>query len=252
MNPSFASPKTTKSELPLRIKVNKPNHEIVRKGLLICGILTSLLYITMNILGAMRWEGYSSTSQTFSELIAIDAPTRPLLVQLSIPYVLLVYAFGWGVWQSSGSKRALKVAAAGIIGKEVLGLVVTLFFPMHLRGVEGTLTDTMHAILTGVGLLFMLLAMGFAATALGKGFRLYSIATMLVFIMNGALTFGNVSRMAANLPTPWMGATERINIYGYMLWLVVLAIILLRANKQPGLINGSETSDTAERNGVDK
>jgi hypothetical protein len=209
---------------------------LLKKVLLLCGILSSLLYIAMNIVGAMRWDGYSSTSQTFSELIAIDAPTRPLLLQISILYVLLVYAFGWGVWQSAGSNRALRYAAGGIVIKEVLGLVVTLFFPMHLRGIEGTLTDTMHAMLTFVGLLFMLLAMWFAAAALGKRFRIYSIVTILVFVVNGALTFGNVSRMAANLPTPWMGLTERINIYGYMLWLVVLAIVLLRRGKNAGSI----------------
>jgi hypothetical protein len=30
------------------------------------------------------------------------------------------------------------------------------------------------------------------------------------------------------LPTPWMGVWERINIYAYMLWVVVLATALLR------------------------
>jgi len=34
--------------------------------------------------------------------------------------------------------------------------------------------------------------------------------------------------MAANLPTPWLGVTERISIFGYMLWIAVLAIVLLR------------------------
>lgn len=228
MNTSIASRQTTKSELPVQIKGDKSVNELMHKLLLSCGILSSLLYVAMNLLGSMRWQEYSSTSQTFSELIAIGAPTRPLLVQLSIAYVLLVYAFACGVWQSADSNHALRFAATGIAGKEVLGLVVTLFFPMHLRGVEGTLTDTMHAILTGVGLLFMLLAMGFAATTLGKTFRLYSIATILVFVVNGALTFKDAPRLAANLPTPWMGVTERINIFGYMLWIVVLAIVLLR------------------------
>jgi hypothetical protein len=132
---------------------------MVRKVLLVCGILSSLLYVAINLLGAMRWEGYSSTSQTVSELIAIDAPTRPLVVPLFVTYALLVYAFGVGVWQSASRKHALRFADVGLVGKEILGLVVTLFFPMHLRGVAGTLTDAMHAMLTGVGVFFILLAM---------------------------------------------------------------------------------------------
>ena len=201
---------------------------MIRKVLLVCGILSSLLYVATVVLAAMRWEGYSSTSQTVSELIAIDAPTTPLVVPLFITYSLLVYAFGVGIWRSAGRKGALRFAAVGLVGKEVLGLVVTLFFPMHLRGVEGTLTDTMHAILTGVGVLFMLLAIGFAATAFGKRFRLYSIATILILLVFGILAGLDGSRLAANLPTPWMGVWERINIFGYMLWVVVLSIVLLR------------------------
>ena len=201
---------------------------MVRKLLLVCGILSALLYVGTDKLAAMRWEDYSSASQTISELIAIGAPTRPLVVPLFIIYSLLVYAFGVGVWRSAGPKRSLRFTGGFMIGKEVLGLVVTLFFPIHLRGVEGTLADTMHAILTGVGVLFILLAIGFGATAFGKRFRLYSIGTIVMLFVFGALAGLNGPQMAANLPTPWMGVWERINIFGFLLWVVVLAIALLR------------------------
>ena len=51
---------------------------MLRKTLLVCGILSSLLYVAMTVLVAMQWEGYSSASQTISELSAIGAPTRSL------------------------------------------------------------------------------------------------------------------------------------------------------------------------------
>jgi hypothetical protein len=35
-------------------------------------------------------------------------------------------------------------------------------------------------------------------------------------------------RIEANLPTPWVGVTERINIGVFLLWVVVLATALLR------------------------
>ena len=47
--------------------------------------------------------------------------------------------------------------------------------------------------------------------------------------------------MQPNLPTPWVGVRERINIYGYMLWMAVLAIALLR-----GLV--PQQQRTQERN----
>jgi hypothetical protein len=45
------------------------------------------------------------------------------------------------------------------------------------------------------------------------------------------LTSLQIGKMEANQPTPWMGITERISIYAIMLWVAVLAIGLLRAQK---------------------
>jgi len=200
---------------------------MTRKVLLVCGILSSLLYVAATILGAMRWEGYSSTSQTVSELFAINATSRPLVVPLLLTYDVLVIAFGLGVWGSSGRKRALRVVAGLLVGYGVIGLVGP-FAPMHQRGVGGTLTDTMHIVVTMVLVLFILLIIGFGAAAFGKRFRLYSIGTILALVAFGALAGLDGSRIATNLPTPWLGVKERINIGGFLLWVVVLAITLLR------------------------
>lgn len=200
---------------------------MVPKVLLVCGIVSSLLYVATTILGAVVWEGYSSTSQSISELSAIDAPSRPLVVPLMLTYSVLVIAFGLGVWGSAGQKRALRVVGGLLVGSGVIDLTAP-FFSMQLRG-EGTLaTDTMHLVLTAVTVFFILLTIGFGATGFGKRFLLYSIGTILILLVFGALAGQDAPQAAANLPTPWMGVTERINIYGSMLWRAVLAIALLR------------------------
>jgi hypothetical protein len=207
--------------------------------LLVCGILASLLYVGTDILAAMRYEGYSYTAQAISELFAIGAPTRPLVVPLFLTHGVLQIAFGLGVWMSASRKRSLRITAGLLVG---IGLVdlVAYFFPMHLRGAEGTLTDTMHIILTSVTVLFVLLAIGFGATANGKWFRLYSIGTLVILIVFGVLAFLDAPRLEAQLPTPWLGVRERINIYGYMLWMAVLAITLLRSKIPPIQANALE------------
>lgn len=88
------------------------NGPLVRISL-ICGILSSLVYVAMNVFVAMRWEGYNSASQTVSELSAIGAPTRSLWVLPAAFYTLLVTAFGWGVWKSAGRIRALRTETIG-------------------------------------------------------------------------------------------------------------------------------------------
>lgn len=209
-----------------------PHHATMRKALLLCGIVASPLYVLATVLGAMGFEGYDSRSQTVSELFAIGAPSKSLVDPLLIVYSMLWIAFGTGVWHSAGRKRALRIAAGGLIGKEVAGLAVQLFFPMHLRGVAGTSSDPVHGILTLVGVLSFLTAMASGATALGKRFRLYSIVTLLTCVVFGTLAGLDIPRMVANEPTPWMGVWERINIFAYLLWAVVLALGLLRAPVQ--------------------
>lgn len=205
---------------------------MARKALLVCGILSSLLYVGTDVLGAMRYEGYSFTSQTISELAAIGSPVKPLVGPLFITYDVLVIAFGLGVWGAAGPKRALRVAAGLLIALGVIGFVALPFAPMHQRKVlatgGGTLTDTMHLVLASVTVLLFLLAMGFGAAAFGKRFRLYSIGTILILLLFGVLTGFDSPRLAANLPTPWIGVYERISAYGYLLWVMVLAIALLR------------------------
>jgi hypothetical protein len=70
--------------------------------------------------------------------------------------------------------------------------------------------------------------MGFGMRAFGKRFRFYSIGTILVLLVSGAFLRVDAARIDANLPTPWLGVTERINVYGYLLWMAVLSIALLR------------------------
>jgi len=204
---------------------------MARKSLLVCGILSSLLYVAMTIFVAMQWEAYSSASQTISELSAIGAPTRSLWAVPGAIYTLLVTAVGFGVWTSAGRIRALRIAGGLILAYGALG-VLWPFAPMHLRETlaagGGTLSDTMHLVLASVTVLLMLLAISFAATAFGTRFRVYSLATLAILAAFGALTFLDAPRIAANQPTPWIGVWERINIGVFLLWVVVLATTLLR------------------------
>jgi hypothetical protein len=199
---------------------------MLRKILLVCGILSSLLYVAMNVIAASLYEGYSSASQTVSELSAIGAPTRPLWVLMGAAYTLLVAAFGVGLWLSARRNRPLRVVGATMIAYAVIGL---FWPPMHMRGAEPTLTDTLHIVFTVATVLLMTLAIGFGAAALGKWFRVYSVATLLILVAFGALTGTEAPGVAANLPTPRIGVWERINIGAYLLWVVVLAAALLRA-----------------------
>ena len=199
-----------------------------------CGFLSALLYAVMLVVVPFAWSEYSSASQTVSELSAIDAPTRPLWVPLGILWTLLYGAFGWGVWKAGRSSRALRIAGGSIVVSAVVGI---FWPPMHLREVlaagGGTLTDTLHLVWTAANAVFTLVAMGFGAAALGRGFRVYSIASIAVLLAAGIITSMNAPQLQANFPTPWMGVWERVNIAAWLLWVAVLSVTLLSRKARP-------------------
>ena len=198
---------------------------MIRKVWLICGFLSSLLYIAMNIFIPVNFEGYSSVSQTVSELSAIGAPTRSIWVPLGAVYTLLFIAFGFGVRMSAQQNRQLQMAGTLII---IYGFISVAwpFAPMHLRGAAFAFTDAMHIALGIITVLLMLVIMVFGAIAFRNWFRYYTIATIILFIIFGALTGMEGPRIAQNLPTPWIGVWERINIGLFMVWVIILALIL--------------------------
>ena len=207
---------------------------MVRTLLLACGVLASLLYGAM--IAAVRFDGYSPISQTVSELSAIRAPTRPLWMLLGSVYDVLVIAFGVGVWMSACKPRpASRRRRAGRIRTARLDVAVCLDASARgAGGGRGTPSDTLHVALGMVTVLFMLVAIGTGAAAFGRRFRFYSIATILVLLVFGALTALDQPRIAANLPTPWVGVWERVDISAFLLWALVLAIALLRVQRAAG------------------
>jgi len=207
------------------------------KNLLICGILSSLLYVLMNIFVPLLFEGYNIPSQTVSELSAINAPTRTLWVFLAIVYILLFAAFGWGVWKSANGNRSLRIVATLIM---VYAIINVYWPPMHLRGNEPTLTDTLHIVWAMVTITMMMLIMGFGAAALGKPFRLYTIATFIAFLTFGVLIGIEAPGIPKNLPTPRIGIWERFNIGAYMLWVIMFAIALLHRQKTEEFLKQSQ------------
>jgi len=131
--------------------------------------------------------------------------------------------------------RARRIVCGLLLTYGSLGLLWP-FTAMHQRDVlavgGGTLSDTMHVALGGVTVLLMFLAIAVGATAFGKRFRLYSVSSIVILLAFGALTFWEAPRLQTNLPTPWIGLWERINISVFLLW-VVYSLAFLR-RRRPG------------------
>ena len=205
---------------------------IKTKTLLYSGLLSSLIYVATDLLASWWYPGYSAADQNYSELLATGAPTRPFLLVVTVFYNLLVAAFGLGAWRAASPKRTAHITGAMMSTYAILSLVTPMFFQMDMRGAQITPLGSLHPHMTAVMSLFILLSIGFGGFLLGKGFRLYSFVTIAILIVFGGLTGLQAPQLEAGQPTPWMGFTERINIYSTMLWFALLSLALVRMEKR--------------------
>ena len=198
------------------------------KILLVCGILSSVLYIGSDILAAtMLYPGYSYTSQQVSELSAIGAPTRTFWIAMSYVFIPLVVAFAIGVWLFAGRSLSLRVTSALLFAFAVVAFI-WMFFPMHQPGTGTVASDAMHLIVGVTQVLLMVLFISFGAVALGWGFRFYSIVTIVALLGFGAIVSTQAPAIAAGHPMPWLGIIERVSVYLPVLWVLIFAVMLLR------------------------
>jgi hypothetical membrane protein len=204
----------------------------LQDNLLVCGILAALVYIATDVLGVLRYPGYDFTAQGISELMAVGAPTKHLVDSIFVVYGALAFTFAIGVLRESSGQRALRVTGLVLLGYAVAG-ALGRFFPAYARG-AGSFNDSVpHVILTGVLVVLMLAALGFASFALGRRFRIYSLATLGTIVALGVASGFYATRLAAHQSTPGFGIVERVLIYAYLIWTAVFGVLLMRRHGKP-------------------
>jgi len=204
--------------------------------LLACGALSSVVYVATDLLASRWYPGYSLIDQNYSELLATGAPTRQFLLGVSVVYNLMVAAFAIGIRTGAMPVRTARWTAAMMLAYAALSIVTPAFFQMDMRGTVATPLGSLHPHMTAVMSLFIPLSIGVGGFLGGKAFRIYSFATILVLMAFGGLTAAQAPTLAAGGQTPWMGLTERVNIYATMGWFALLSVLLLRArsgNRSP-------------------
>ena len=203
----------------------------LRRVLLICGIAGAVVYPLADIFASTRYPGFSYRDQAVSELFAIGAPTGGLVVPLFTLSSTLLLLFSIGIWMSANGRRLMRWMAVMMALNMIDALVLWNVFPMHMRGVEPTFTDTMHGLLAIDP--FLLAAVVLGAVVLRGRFRAYTITTIILTSLLALISLSHVPAVIANAPTPWMGATERASQYATNLWYAVCAVMLLRQQPAP-------------------
>jgi len=203
---------------------------LLKKALLACGLISSLYYIAINILVPLFYPGYSHITYTISELSAIGSPTRQLWLWLGPFYILFFAAFGWGILKVARDNHPLRIAGILIL---VYSIINFYWPPMHVRGTETTMSDTLHLVWGGIASIGMIMMMGFSAAAFGKKFRIYSITTIVLLLVFGFLMSLEAPNIPTNEPTPLIGFWERLMLGVFLLYISALSVKLINRESLP-------------------
>ncbi len=195
------------------------------------------LYIVMDVVAALVYDGYSYRDQTISELSAVGAPTRAFWLVASVFWQILAFLYAFGVLGIAGHRPKVRIVG-WLLLLAALGGPVWWLAPMHQREVlaagGGTWQDTLHLALGGVSSLLFFAMIATGAFAFGRTFRWYSFATIALMLIFGVLMNREVPDVADNASTLWLGIWERIAIEGAMLWQAAFAAVLSWSSCEPG------------------
>jgi hypothetical protein len=201
------------------------NFSSLTRILLILGILAVFLNIIMDVLSVSLWKGYDFKTQSISVLSAIGSPVRKIALPLTIITQLLMIAFAIGIWIAAAKNPLIRVMAGLLVGCAFLSLIGHAIFPLR---VGETTVNTLNLIPMATSVILFLAAMSIGATAFHNWFRYFTIALLLAYLLMtilGALVFPRLSAIPAK---PTTGLQERTMLYSYLVWVLLLAIEMLK------------------------
>lgn len=196
------------------------------RTLILCGILSPILYILATIIGGLLIPEYSHIKNAVSELIQSGAPNKLLLVTLMIISSISTILGCVGIILTH-KKRINKLVITGIILiliTGLFGLLTSSIFPQDPIDSPMTLPGIMHIVIVTISALItivspLLVGFGICQNEGWENFKLYSIISVLIIFIAGGLTPFIILK-----EIPLMGLIQRIAIGAYFQWFIVLSI----------------------------
>lgn len=213
--------------------------DVIQQILLLCGIFAPLVHMATDQLAGRMLQGYSFAAQSMSELSASGAPTRKLVVALTVTATVLMVAFGVGVWRAGGQVLLPRIVAGLVMGNAALGLIATAFFPTCFG--ERPAFGSAGVIIMFLSVMCFILAMVVGAVAYGGWLRIMSVGIPVAYVLLTVLRLSTAASASTGGAGELMGIQERTMAYAFLFWVMALALHLLlssRAVDSVGSIGG--------------
>lgn len=201
-----------------------------KRLLLFGGIFGPITFLLNDIIGGFVTPNYSYIENTISDLTKAGTQDTYLLGSiLLLISALMGIAFGIGIISHYQYKHSKLVFLGGLF-LIIIGVSTSLtgtIFPQDPIGGESTFPGTMHLILVGISLILsfptlLMIGIGLNREKQWKSFRLYTFISVVIMII-----FGGLSVIVIMNEIALMGLVERISVYVFQIWSVVLAYKLI-------------------------
>jgi hypothetical membrane protein len=205
----------------------------MKKNYALLGIVGPLVYLLAVIIGGAIRNDYSALYNAISELTMANAPNKLLLDVLFGIYNIFLLIFGLGAYfDTSINNKKFKVSALMLVIIGFLGLSV-LIFTQDPRGAPATLHGTLHILLSGITAALTIISIFIAGVSFRKysnlkGFSWYSYITAILIFISGGLGAASLANNGL-----YGGLFERITIFLFMIWVIILSYIILNDKIEP-------------------
>ncbi len=200
--------------------------------LLWAGTLAAVIYAATVVVGGLVTPGYDHVADPVSTLYQSGAANGPVIALTFAIYNVAIMLFGVGLARvvvATGDPRR-RIGLVGAWAMVMTGIAGALddLFPQDPIGVALSTPGTLHVIFAAIASILTMITIGcFAAWLLARPSmrRLgwYSVASLAAIFV-----FGGVTAAAVANASTVMGLVERIPIFGFVIWVLVMSLALSR------------------------
>jgi len=199
----------------------------LKKALLYGGILAPFFYLLNDIVGGIITPNYNYIINTVSDLTKAGSTYALGSILLFISAIFGIL-FGLGIMINYKKSKLISFGGLMLLIIGIFNIFTGTIFPQDPIGTESTFPGVMHLVLVGISLIFTFLILPFIGIGLykkkqWKGFRNYSFISVIIMFI-----FGILSVIITAKEIEVMGLFERIAVYTFQIWSVVLAGLSLK------------------------
>ena len=191
---------------------------------ILCGIISSIFYICIDIFGILSRKDYNFTTQSISDLVAVESPIRQNMAILLLIYNILVIVFGLGVLVYDPENRNLQIIGCLILANAIL-TIGGIVFPKYLNEAVNSQNNVKNTIVMFFSVLCLIIAMILASFSFKNWFSYVSGGILIAFVILTILGVTIIPML--NKGTPFSGIQEHTMAYSFVLWIFLLTIVLL-------------------------